>query len=81
MPNETISTQSNIFAVEESCPFLQSENDCCGATFSCHDRPILPQNLYCCSEDFDRCPLFLAKLLRDTHSQRADKLSESRSLW
>ncbi|NIQ97393.1 MAG: hypothetical protein GWO11_02620 [Desulfuromonadales bacterium] len=81
MPNTTFSSNTDsALPAEEHCPFLQRGRRCCSATFSSHLEPVHRKPRFCCSEDFDLCPLFLAKVLRDTHLQRARKLSASPSL-
>ncbi len=46
------------------CPYMTGEKDFCSAsvmeTTVSNDR----WSHYCCTEDHDRCPLFLAKILR-----------------
>jgi hypothetical protein len=46
------------------CPYVPTKKDYCSAsvmTVAINDRT---RDHYCSSEDFDRCPLFLAKALR-----------------
>jgi hypothetical protein len=48
----------------EMCPYVPTKKDYCSAsvmTVPINDRT---RDHYCSSEDFDRCPLFLAKALR-----------------
>ncbi|BCR06798.1 hypothetical protein DESUT3_38670 [Desulfuromonas versatilis] len=51
---------------EESCPYLAAAPHACLAATSeqAPDRQRLSQ--YCCSENFDRCALFLSRQLRNS---------------
>lgn len=55
--------------VAEICPFHNETNGQCRAAFS--DRPIDSKirNLRCSTEDYDGCPLFLARALRSSTPQ------------
>lgn len=50
----------------EKCPFLDAECGYCGAAmlrFMPNSRQLYH---YCCSDDHDDCPVFLAKALRSS---------------
>ncbi len=50
--------------IRERCPFTDSTCHTCLASTSGMALDPRRRSLYCCSESFDRCPLFLSKLLR-----------------
>ncbi|NTU42903.1 MAG: hypothetical protein HGA78_07580 [Nitrospirales bacterium] len=45
------------------CPYCDTETDICGATRSSMVTDEQMRTKYCLNEDFDDCPVFLAKLL------------------
>ena len=48
----------------EVCPYVPTNMDYCSASVMSVQINNPTRDNYCSSEDFDRCPLFLAKLLR-----------------
>ncbi len=46
------------------CPYIPVNKDYCSASVMSVPITDRTRNNYCSSEDFDRCPLFLAKILR-----------------
>jgi uncharacterized Zn-finger protein len=51
-------------ADEVTCPFCDSRKDTCAASVT--SMVIVPhtRQLYCSNENFDNCPVFLARILR-----------------
>jgi hypothetical protein len=47
------------------CPFLQNETDTCLAAIFPMATGYKAKFNYCGNENYDTCPLFLAKILRD----------------
>ena len=47
------------------CPFLQNETDTCLAAIFQMAVEYKAKFNYCGNEDYDTCPLFLAKILRE----------------
>jgi hypothetical protein len=47
------------------CPFLQNETDICLAAIFPMATGYKAKFDYCDNEDYDSCPLFLAKILRE----------------
>jgi hypothetical protein len=61
-------------AVSGRCPYFEA-GCACRASFS---RLMVDKNRvarYCCSEDYDLCPLFLSKLLRSSRPRYGGNLS------
>jgi hypothetical protein len=46
------------------CPYVPADKDYCAASVMTVSISERTRDNYCSSEDFDRCPLFLAKVLR-----------------
>jgi hypothetical protein len=46
------------------CPYVPTTKDFCSASVMAVPINDRTRDNYCRSEDFDRCPLFLAKVLR-----------------
>lgn len=46
------------------CPYLTAKNDFCSASIMVASINTGRKANYCSTEDYDRCPLFLAKVLR-----------------
>jgi hypothetical protein len=46
------------------CPYLTAKNDLCSASIMVATINNGRKAYYCSMEDYDRCPLFLAKVLR-----------------
>jgi hypothetical protein len=46
------------------CPFLTMESNFCSASIMAATMNNERRASYCSTEDYDRCPLFLAKVLR-----------------
>jgi len=52
-------------AVDEGkCPFSDCRTDTCAASVSSMVIGPDTRQLYCSNEDFDNCPVFLARILR-----------------
>jgi hypothetical protein len=49
---------------EASCPYSDMIADICRASISAMKPGITGRLDYCASEDYDGCPIFLAKILR-----------------
>ncbi|HSB51333.1 MAG TPA: hypothetical protein VLD40_01615 [Dissulfurispiraceae bacterium] len=47
-----------------SCPFYGEATEICGASFSSLVISGAKKAVFCETEDYDRCPLFLSKALR-----------------
>ena len=47
-----------------ACPYVPTNMDYCSASVMSVQINDRMRDHYCSSEDFDRCPLFLAKVLR-----------------
>jgi len=58
------------------CPFFQSSSCSCGASFSGMPVRRARKRLYCFSENHDSCPLYLARMLRNSQSRRGIDLQE-----
>ncbi len=46
------------------CPYSRATSIFCSASVMTVAINIHRKATYCCTDDFDRCPLFLAKILR-----------------
>ncbi|HYA87542.1 MAG TPA: hypothetical protein VEI57_10810 [Nitrospirota bacterium] len=46
------------------CPYKRAENDLCFASVMTVVLDSRKKATYCCTEDHDGCPLYLAKVLR-----------------
>lgn len=56
---------SNIHGVHKlMCPYNTAESVFCSASVMTVAINTRRKALYCCTEDYDHCPLFLAKMLR-----------------
>jgi hypothetical protein len=51
-------------ADEVGCPFCDSRKDTCAASVSSMVIAPHTRHLYCSHENFDNCPVFLARILR-----------------
>jgi hypothetical protein len=51
-------------ADSSACPYAPQKQDYCSASVMLVSITDRARDHYCGSEDFDRCPLFLAKVLR-----------------
>ena len=49
---------------ESICPFQPSKNFFCSASIMTVALDSRKRSTYCNTEDFDQCPIFLAKVLR-----------------
>ncbi|MFH1014426.1 MAG: hypothetical protein V1762_00665 [Nitrospirota bacterium] len=49
---------------EITCPHCNSERSVCMASISSMRLGIVERLVYCGSENYDNCPIFLAKVLR-----------------
>ncbi len=50
----------------QSCPFLKASDQNCSASCVCTSITAAQQLSYCETEDYDNCPLFLSRLLRNS---------------
>ncbi len=69
---DTVSFESNLTpafstitgrAYEVGCPYL-GESAICRASFSSLVPTVDSRKAFCLNEDYDNCPIFLAKILR-----------------
>jgi len=51
------------------CPFFDGDGSSCRASFSGMPVRRARKRLYCFSEEHDSCPLFLARMLRNSQSR------------
>lgn len=51
------------------CPYKTAESVFCSASVMTVALDTRRKALYCCTEDYDRCPLFLAKMLRGQNTK------------
>ncbi|HBH61239.1 MAG TPA: hypothetical protein DDX85_05765 [Nitrospiraceae bacterium] len=49
---------------EASCPYGDIISDVCRASISSMKLGLIAGLKYCASEDYDGCPIFLAKIIR-----------------
>lgn len=49
---------------KRSCPFSETESNICSASLSSMVIGTNSRKAYCSNENYDSCPIFLAKLLR-----------------
>lgn len=56
---------------ETGCPFYTDTEQTCRAATGIHGKTI-PAGDLCMSDDYDRCPRFLAHLLRRSQPNRVD---------
>jgi hypothetical protein len=59
---ENISKSTDVHGL--MCPYRTAETIFCSASIMTVAIDTRRKALYCCTEDYDRCPLFLAKILR-----------------
>lgn len=64
MPAHQPTTSSLIFPENAVCPFLDAHQRTCHAAFSTAGLDRRRRETLCSSDEHDRCPLFLSKLLR-----------------
>lgn len=53
----------------ESCPFYRGPQQLCSLIGEC---PTARRRQLCCSDEHDRCPVYLTFLLRHSRPQRVD---------
>jgi len=58
------------------CPYFRASSCSCGASFSGMPVGRGRRQLYCFSENHDSCPLFLARMLRNSQPRRGMDLRE-----
>ncbi len=56
------------------CPFLNDQRNVCRASFSGMTVDFTKRSQFCCCEDYDRCPLFLAWLMRNRNFPTNEKV-------
>ncbi|MBI5236985.1 MAG: hypothetical protein HY887_00990 [Deltaproteobacteria bacterium] len=56
--------------MDKKCPYLKSEEDSvCKASFTNMVPSIFEFNIYCTTEEHYRCPILLARTLRDGYRE------------
>lgn len=48
----------------DACPFSSKETDICLASLWSFSADVRRRDVFCATEDYDDCPIFLAKSLR-----------------
>lgn len=67
----------DVFELDRAeCPFYGAADSSCRASFSGMPVRRARKRLYCFSEDHDRCPLYLARLLRSSQPRQGTDLQE-----
>jgi len=61
-----IAENSNLLQQAMSCPFLDSSRQDCKAACLSTEISAAQQLCYCETEDYEDCPLFLSRLLRNS---------------
>ncbi len=59
------STKIGVSYQQSSCPYDSSATDICGASLSLMTISSCSREIYCSTDNYDNCPVFLAKVLRN----------------
>lgn len=75
LPNRPWNDPARFQLTERPCPYFNQQQCRCGASFSGMPVRRARKRLYCLSDDFDTCPLYLCQMLRQSQPRATDRTS------